>query len=182
LFLELTTVDDLGPISQATHAIDIARLAGGTEPIVVRADDSLHRLAELAVRNVACRVLSVVDDAQRLIGVVSVSDLLDDIFLKVVPEEFLGEIDDVADAMRYAGHIGARTAGDIMTAPVSVQGDETIRQVFRRLHQSGLNGLPVVDQHGRVIAYLDQLELMMAWIQITGREVLLRPAADGSDG
>jgi CBS-domain-containing membrane protein len=172
-------VDEQRPITPATSALDVARLVGGTEPILVAAGDSLQRLAELATGNLACRVLSVVDDERRLIGLVSVSELLDDIFLKVVPEEFLGEIEDVPGALRYAEHIRARTAGDIMQPPLAVAADDTFRNAFRRLHQSGLNGLPVTDADGRVVAYLDQLELILAWIGATGRDLLLRPNPDG---
>lgn len=171
-------MDERARLTPATSALDVARLMGGTEPILVRADDSLHRLAELTTANLACRVMSVVDDEGRLIGLVSDSDLVDDIFLKVVPEEFLGEIGDVDAALRYAEHIGARTAGDIMRAPISVPSTDTFRHAFQRLHQSGLNGLPVTDADRRVVAYLDQLELLMAWVNATGRELLLKPTPD----
>jgi CBS domain-containing protein len=175
-------MDDQGPITPATPALDIARLVGGTEPITVGPGDSLHRLAERAIENLACRVISVIDEAGGLVGLVSVSELLDDIFLKVVPEEFLSEIEDVPGALRYAEHIRARSASDIMQAPISVSADDTFRQAFRKLHQSGLNGLPVTNADGRVVAYLDQLELLMAWIDATGRELLLRPGSDGPPG
>jgi CBS-domain-containing membrane protein len=165
----------MGPISATTTAIDIARLVGGTDPIVVRAGDPLHQLAERAVANPACRVLSVVDDERRLVGLVRVTELLEDIFLKVVPEESLGDIDDVDDALRYAGHLGARTAADIMQPPVSVHASDTLRTIFHRLRRSDINGLPVIDDTQRVIAYVDQLELVMAWIASTGRKVLLQP-------
>jgi CBS-domain-containing membrane protein len=170
-----SAVSDPAPISSSTSAIDIARLVGGTDPIVVRASASLHALAEQAVRNPACRVLSVVDDDDRLIGPVRVTELLEDIFLKVVPEESLGAIEDVEDALRYAGHIGARTASDVMQPPVWVEASDTLRTIFHRLRQSGVNGLPVTDADRRVIAYVDQLELLMAWIASTGRQVLLTP-------
>jgi CBS-domain-containing membrane protein len=172
------TVDDSEPITSTTPVLEVARLLGGTDPILVQPGDSLHQLAERAVQNLACRVLCVIDVDERLIGLISVSELLNDIFLKVVPEEFLGEIQDVSGALRYAEHIGARTAGDIMQAPVWVAAGDTIRQAFRQLHHAGLNGLPVTDTDGRVIGYLDQLELLMAWIGATGRELLLQPPAD----
>jgi len=171
-------VNEPGPISGSTSAIDIARLVGGTDPIVVRATDSLHALAEQAVRNPACRVLSVVDEHDRLIGLVRVTELLEDIFLKVVPEESLAAIEDVEDALRYAGHIGARTAADIMQPPVWAGTTDTLRTVFHRLRLSGVNGLPVTDADRRVVAYVDQLELLMAWVATTGREVLLTPDDD----
>ncbi|HET7521387.1 MAG TPA: CBS domain-containing protein [Candidatus Limnocylindria bacterium] len=163
------------PISSTTSALDIARLVGGTEAIVVRTDDPLHALAERAVANPSCRVLSVVDGHDRLVGLVRVTDLLEDIFLKVVPEESLGAIDDVEDALRYARHLGARTAADVMQEPAWVHADDDLRTVFHRLRMSGLNGLPVTDAERRVVAYLDQLELLMAWVETTGREVLLAP-------
>jgi CBS domain-containing protein len=180
--MEQRPLNDSAPITPATPALEVARLVGGSEPILVQAADSMQRLAELAVQNLACRVLCVTDTDERLIGLISVTELLNDIFLKVVPEEFLGEIQDVPAALRYAEQIGARTAGDVMRPPVSVGADDTIRLVFRRLHQSGLDGLPVTDAGGRVIAYLDQLELLMAWIQATGRELLLQPPPTGPEG
>jgi CBS domain-containing protein len=168
-------MNDQAPITPATSVLDVAKLVGGTEPVLVHGEDSLQRLAELAVQHSSCRVLCVVDSKDRLVGLVSVAELLNDIFLKVVPEEFLGEIEDVPGALRYAEHIGARTAADVMTEPVSVRTDDSIRQAFRRLHQSGLDGIPVIDASERVVAYLDQLELLMGWIDATGRDLLLRP-------
>jgi len=166
---------DPGPITAAMAAIDIARLVGGTDPIVVRETDSLHRLAEQAVANPACRVLSVVDGSGQLVGLVRVTELLEDIFLKVVPEESLAAIEDVDDALAYAGHIGARTASDIMQPPVWVHDTDTLRTIFHRLRQSGVNGLPITDADRHVVAYVDQLELLMAWVRTTGRDVLLTP-------
>ena len=63
-------------------------------------------------------------------------------------------------------------------APISVPSTDTFRHAFQRLHQSGLNGLPVTDADRRVVAYLDQLELLMAWVDATGRELLLKPTPD----
>lgn len=163
-------------ISAEMSAAEIARLVGGTEPIVVRAGDSLRELAARAVRNPACRVLSVVDDEERLCGLVTVSDLLEDVFLKVVPEESLGAIEDVPDALRYAAHIGARTAADIMREPVWVTATDSLRTIFHRLHPTDITGVPIIDGDRRVIAYIDQLELMMAWIGSSGRGVLLAPS------
>jgi CBS domain-containing protein len=106
---------------------------------------------------------------------------VNDIFLKIVPEEFLGSIADVEAALEYAQHVAARTARDIMLEPVSIQADETVRTAFERMHHSRLNGLPVVDADNRVVGYLDQLELLLVWVRSTGRDVLLRPADETSD-
>lgn len=147
-------------------------------PVIVPADASLREVAEQAVQNTGCRVIAVVDGEGRLLGLLPVRSLVNDVFLKIVPEEFLGEITDLEGAMRYAGHIGARTAGDVMGPPVSVHPDETVRDAFERMHVHHLNGLPVTDADEVVVGYVDQLELLMVWVRASGRATLLEPRSD----
>jgi CBS domain-containing protein len=168
-------------ITQATMIRDADTILR-MEPVVVRASDSLRTAAERAVENTGCRVIAVVDNEDRLVGVIRVHDLVDDIFQKIVPEEFLGAITDLAAVMRYAGYLRARTAGDLMQAPVSVRPDETVRTAFERMHVSGLNGLPIAEVDQRVVGYVDQLELLVVWVQATGARGLLEPADTPSPG
>ena len=168
-------------ITQATLIRVVDELLRETDPILVGPADSLHRMAEQAVERPICRVLSVVDDDRRLIGLVPVRLLVNDIFLKIVPEEFLGIITDIEDVMEYARHVGARTAADIMLAPVSIHRDQTVRDAFEVMHKARLNGLPVVDEERRVVGYVDQLELLLVWVHATGREPLLRPETGNGD-
>ncbi len=156
------------PISEADRLLRIG-------PVVVQAGDSLKHLAELAVENAACRVLSVVDESGRLVGLIPVRVLVNDIFLKIVPEEFLAEIADYQAVLKYAAHVGARTSDQIMTEPVSVHPQETVRDAFERMHEHRLNGLPITDDDERVIGYIDQLELLLVWVRATGRSRLLEP-------
>jgi CBS domain-containing protein len=161
-------------ITQQTTIAEADRLLR-IGPVSVRLTDSLEHLAEVAVENPSARVLSVVDPDGRLIGLVPIRVLVNDIFLKVVPEEFLGEILDYEAVLKYAAHVGARTAGDIMVPPVSVHPDETVRDAFQRMHEHRLNGLPITDAEERVVGYIDQLELLVVWLRATGRSRLLRP-------
>jgi CBS domain-containing protein len=149
------------------------------EPVIVRAGASLHEVAEAAVGNTGCRVIAVVDDEERLIGLIPIRVLVNDIFLKIVPEEFLGEILDYEGALKYAEHLGARTAGDILQPPKSVRRDETVRDAFERMHAAKLNGLPITDESNRVVGYVDQLELLLVWVHASGRQALLEPKPDG---
>lgn len=156
------------PISDADQLLTM-------EPVVVDVADSLHQIAEQAVQNTACRVIAVEDEGHRLVGVIPVRALVNDIFLKIVPEEFLAEITDYEAVLKYAKHLGARTARDVMLDPVSVRRDETVRDAFERMHGSKLNGLPITDADGRVTGYVDQLELLLVWVHATGRRTLLEP-------
>jgi CBS domain-containing protein len=160
------------PIAEADKYLHMA-------PVVVHADDSLREVAEKAVENTGCRVIAVIGEHDELIGVIPVRVLVNDIFLKIVPEEFLGEIFDLEGALKYAGHIRARTAREVMLPAVSVRGDETVRDAFERMHAAKLNGLPISDG-GRVVGYVDQLELLLVWVRASGRQKLLEPkAGDG---
>ena len=146
------------------------------EAVIVHARASLRETAELAVQNTGCRVLAVVGDDGHLVGVLPVRTLVNDVFLKLVPEEFLGEITDLEAVHKYAEHVGARTAGDIMLAPVSVHPEDTVRTAFERLHEAKLNGIPITDREGAVVGYVDQLELLLVWVRATGQGSLLRAA------
>jgi len=146
-----------------------------TRPVIVHATDSLERVAEIAVESPACRVISVVDEAERLVGLIPVRVLVNDIFLKIVPEEFLGEITDFEAVMKYAAHVGARTAADVMLEPIAVHHDDTVRDTFERMHAAKLNGLPITDSERRVTGYIDQLELLLVWVRASGHRGLLRP-------
>jgi CBS domain-containing protein len=162
-------------IAQATPISEVGRLLRGTDPIIVHGADSLQQLAELAIERPSCRVISVVDDASALVGLVPVRLLVNDIFLKIVPEEFLGVIADVEDVMEYARHLRARSAADIMLRPVSVTREQTVRDAFETMHKARLNGLPITDADHRVVGYLDQLELLLVWVRASGRGPMLRP-------
>ena len=64
----------------------------------------------------------------------------------------------------------------------SVLRDATVRDAFETMHHARLYGLPIVDDAGRVVSYLDQLELLLVWVRASGREPLLRPSADTDRG
>jgi CBS domain-containing protein len=167
-------------ITQQTSIAEADRLLSMT-PIVVHEGDSLQDAAEQAVQNAGCRVIAVVDPDGVLVGVLPVRVLVNDIFLKIVPEEFLGEIEDYEAVLKYAGHIGARVCREVMSEPVSVQLGDSVRDAFRRMHAAKLNGVPITDEENRVVGYVDQLELLLVWVRASGRETMLRPrSGDGA--
>lgn len=164
-------------ITQAT-AVSQADQLLTIEGVVVHATDSLQEVAEQAVRNPGCRLIAVVDDLDRLVGILPVRTLVNDIFVKIVPELFLGTIEDMADVKDYAELVKARTARDVMQPPISVERTQTVRDAFELLHEHDLPGVPIVDEERRVVGYVDQLELLLVWVRATGRGALLAPRTD----
>ena len=105
-------------------------------------------------------VASVVAEDGRLVGLLSLHTLADDLFFHILPEEFIAESTDIEKMMAFAEKTRILTAGDAMIPPVWVKHGETVKNAFKRMHENGLSGLPVVDDHYHVIEYINLLELL----------------------
>jgi CBS-domain-containing membrane protein len=101
------------------------------------------------------RALPVVDDAGRVIGIVTNDDLTERGGLPARPRLLRATIADEP--------IPAGVAGDIMTrAPVTIREDRPASEALRRLVTRGLKRLPVIDADGRLVGMLSRLDLLRA--------------------
>jgi len=132
------------------------------EPTIVRPDTPLDVVAQAMLNHCNVHVACVVAEDDRLIGLIGLRRLADDLFFHIMPEEFLSEVTDLEEAMQYAEKIRMRVAADAMQEPVWVKPEETVKDAFRRMHENRLSGLPVVDDRYRVVGYINLLELMAA--------------------
>lgn len=165
-----------GPIRlarQTTVAACQAILA--IEPLVVALDEDLLVVMRRAATQPATRLIGVVDDGRRLVGVFPILRLAESVVARVVPEALMADITDVADVARFGHAVEARTAADIMLEPASIAPQATLGEAFRLMHQRRLSGLYVVDDAGRPTGYLDLVELALAYVDaLEGRQ----PAPD----
>jgi CBS domain-containing protein len=136
------------------------------EPTIVPADTPLDDVARAMLTHPRVHVVSVVAEDGRLLGLLKLNALADDLFFHILPEEFLSEITDIEKLMAYADKTRLLTAGDAMTKPVWVKRDETVKEAFRRMHDNRLPGLPIVDERYQVIGYINLLELLSLCIQL----------------
>jgi CBS domain-containing protein len=132
----------------------------GLEPTIVDSDVSLNDVAQAMLSHPRVHVASVVAEDGRLVGLISLKTLADDLFFHVVPEEFIAESTDVEKMMAFADKTRILTAGDAMIPPVWVKRGETVKNAFKRMHDNGLPGLPVVDDRYHVVGYINLLELL----------------------
>ena len=116
--------------------------------------------------HVAC----VVAEDGRLIGLLGLRRLADDLFFHIMPEEFLSEVTDLEQAMQYAEMSRMRTAADAMQEAVWVKQGEAVEDAFKRMHEHRLSGLPVVDERYHVVGYVNLLELLAACVEYEGSE------------
>jgi CBS domain-containing protein len=141
------------PVEDAAAILDL-------EPTIVRPETPLDETARLMLTHPNVHVVCVVADDGRLVGLLGLRALADDIFFHIMPEEFLKEIHDLDEAMEFAERSRMRTAADAMRDPVWVKHGETVKDAFERMHEHKLSGLPVVDDRYHVVGYINLLELI----------------------
>jgi CBS domain-containing protein len=132
------------------------------EPTIVRPDTPLDAVAQAMMDHCDVHVACVVAEDGRLIGLVGLRRLADDLFFHIMPEEFMSEVTALEDVMQYADKSRMRTAADAMQEPVWVKPEETVKDAFKRMHEYHLSGLPVVDDKYHVVGYINLLEVMAA--------------------
>lgn len=151
------------PIGEVTCLLNL-------QPAIVQPETPLHDVARIMLLHPNTHLACVVDEHERLIGVLDLHTLADDLFLRIMPEHFLTEITDLDEMMRYAQRTVARTARDAMHKAVWVKRTETVRIAFKRMHENKLPGLPVVDENYRVTGYCNLLALIASFLSHIDQE------------
>lgn len=129
------------------------------EPLLLTPEqDVVEGLREAAGRP-ETRVLGIVDEEQHLVGILPVTELVTAVLGRLLPEAFLSDIEDLAQAAEFGHAVAARTVGEAMLPPISIAPDATVGEALHLMHEVSLSGLYVVDGDGRPIGYLDLLEL-----------------------
>ncbi len=136
--------------------MDVLKLA----PAVVRVDDSLEQVIRTMLAHADVQVVAVVNEVDRLVGLIDVFTLADTFLLTFFPEEFLSHMTSLEQVEAFAQHTHIKQAADIMLEPAWVQLDDSVAKAFHIMHERRLVGLPVVDEGYHVIGYINLLELM----------------------
>jgi CBS domain-containing protein len=137
------------------------------EPTIVRLDTPLDEVARTMLASPNVHVAGVVAEDGRLVGLVGLRRLADDLFFHIMPEEFFSDVTDLEQVMQFAEKSQMRTAADAMQEPVWVKQGETVKDAFKRMHEHHLSGLPVVDDRYHVVGYINLLELMAVCLKRT---------------
>lgn len=151
------------PVDEVADILDL-------KPTVISPDTPLDEVANAMLTHPRVHVACVVAEDGRLVGLLSLREIADDVFFHITPEKFLSEISDLDEVMEFAGRTAMRTASDAMQDPVWVKRGETVREAFRRMHEHKLPGLPVVDEQYHVVGYVNLLELLAIGLKRGGEE------------
>jgi len=145
--------------------ISEARSLVGDAPCVVPQDMDLKEVPRQVWRRRGVRVVAVVDTEGRLVGVIPLRLLLDELFFHVAPEEFISDIRKRERIEEIGRMVRAHTAGELMQPPLYVTLDGTVKDAFILMHDQDVGGLPIVDDEMRPVGYLDRLQLLEVWIR-----------------
>jgi len=133
-----------------------------THVISVTKDASFRTMAA-ALREHRVSAFPVVDEAGKVIGVVSEADMLAKQALDSEPQGMPGMI---AGLLRRREHEKARgtTAGDLMTSPpVTVAPDDTLERAARLMYTRKVKRLPVVDEGGHLVGIIGRADLLASF-------------------
>ena len=125
-----------------------------TEVVAVRRDTTFKEMAA-ALRRYRVSALPVVDDAGRVLGVVSEADLL--------AKEALADPGLVAELVHHKDVRKAEglTAGDLMTRPpVTAAPDDPVEQAARMMHFMQVKRLPVVNSGGQLVGIISRADVL----------------------
>jgi len=125
-----------------------------TEVVAVRRETTFKEMAAL-LRRYRVSALPVVDDAGRVLGVVSEADLL--------AKEALSDPGPVAELVHRKDLRKAEglTAGDLMTSPpVTATPDDPVEQAVRIMHFMRVKRLPVVNSDGQLVGIISRADVL----------------------
>lgn len=137
------------------------------DPIVVRPEtplnEAIHILAERRISG-----LPVVDDAGKLMGIISETDLMWQ-ETGVTPPAYIMILDSViflknpAQYERDLHKALGQTVGEVMSRdPLTVRPDKLLRDAAQMMHDRNVHRLPVVDETGNVIGILTRGDIVRA--------------------
>lgn len=126
-----------------------------THPALSVAPQTTVRMAQHLMYDYHIRHLPVVDD-QRLIGILSSGDIR-----RASPSsanlQNESELRSLWDALKV---------GEVMThTPVTISPDKPVLEAIRLLYEHRFNSLPVVDEYGRLVGILTEVDVYLLLLQ-----------------
>jgi len=149
-------------ITRNTRVSEVGKILNlGT--IIVRQEQTLIEVAEAMAEHPRSNVACVVNEQQRLVGLIPLRLLADDLFSAVVPGNFLKAATNVEDAIRFAKMAQSNIASDVMIKPVWVKKDDLVKDAFRKMRELEISAIPIVNEQRQVTGVINLRELIVLY-------------------
>ena len=154
------------PITRETPLAEVLPLLPNTQPLTVKEDLPLRSAVLMAGERQEIDTLAVVDDRDVLIGILPVDALVDYALADLWPEGYMPGVTGLSELMSSAPlFVHHRFVGEIMEEMCSVTREDIVAVAAFRMHARNLRGVPVVDDDGKVVQYLDLFDTLLAWMR-----------------
>lgn len=140
-------------VSEIIHLLNI-------QPTIVRAETSLFDVVNQLQANPGMPAACVVNQEERLVGVIPLKGLADVMMAPVMPEAYINDPDGYEKALQFADVNQLPVAAAIMRDPMYVIENQTLEHTYQRMKEWNLSGLPVLDKLYRVKGFITMLGLM----------------------
>lgn len=156
-----------GSISARFRRLTVADAQGllHIDATIVREHTTLREVAKQAIGMPQSRVIAVVNQQDRVVGILPMRTLSFRVLEKILPERALILARDSDDMPEFLAATHGETAGECMIAPHVVTLEMSLGKAFETIMRFHLDGLPVVDGVGRVVGYLDVMEILKYWVE-----------------
>lgn len=179
------------PVSDAPWSRATVRDVMTSDVIVIDENASFKHIATVLARHRVSAV-PVVDRHQRVLGVVSESDLLAKVASGGDLHARMGS--NYTERQQLRRKAQGETAGDVMTAPaITVSAAESVSVAARIAARAHVRRLPVVDERGAIVGIVSRSDLLRVFLKgddelrdyiaddVIGRRFLLQPGAVAVD-
>ncbi len=143
---------------------------GKEDLAIVRPEDSLETVIKSMLESPKTMSAYVVDEDGKLVGVISVWDILQATVAHDPDTLNSGSPSILFDRDFLDRYAFSEKAKDLMREPVCVDLTHSLRRAYRLMIEYGLTEIPVVDNQGRIIWDLSLLELLKAAWGLDGKK------------
>lgn len=141
------------PVSEILPLVDL-------HPTIVKMNTPILEVMTDLLANPGVPAACVVNNEDRLMGVIPIKSLADVMMIPVMPEAYINDPDEYEKALQYAKITDQHIAAGVMKDPVFIQEENTLAEVFQKMHEQNLSGVPVVDKSYHVKGFITLLGLM----------------------
>jgi CBS domain-containing protein len=141
------------PVSEILPLLDL-------HPTIVKMNTPLLEVMTLLLANPGVPAACVVNNEDRLMGVIPIKSLADVMMIPVMPESYIKDPDDYEKALQYAQISDQHIAAGIMKDPIYMLEEDTLADVFQKMRDNNLSGVPVVDKNYQIKGFITLLGLM----------------------
>jgi len=130
-------------------------------PPVVHVTDSLSSVVSALAGDPHARAVFVVDDDDRLLGIIPERRLDTNLVRLVLPQSIWPSIGDLdARTLLHAAKGAPQTAHDLMVPCDATTPDALLQDLLVGMIRRGDSATPLIDEQGRLLGYLSLFELL----------------------